>query len=182
MHHLTTHNIDQKIPSAVRDSIMDFLEEQATVLRMCKPKPTPRATPTLPDLNALPASMALSNHSLINTAADPRKILSKGKPPRHPHGHPRGRKLDPCYHCGGDHLSQDCTDEKAGTKAYIRAALQSYSEKTAEQTEEKTPEKTSSNNDANALVSTTTGTAFDDKAITAINDAFSAWGWGPDRT
>ena len=37
MNHFASHHVDQNNPTAVCQSLADFLEDQATVLRLCAP-------------------------------------------------------------------------------------------------------------------------------------------------
>ena len=47
MHHFAAHGVDQNSPAAVRDSIIDFLEENAAVRRLCQPTaPIPNVNPS----------------------------------------------------------------------------------------------------------------------------------------
>ena len=128
MHHFASHHVNQNDPAAVRDAIMDFLEEQAAVRRLCvppQPAAPPATTPTLPDLNHI--LKALVNQSLLNKTKDPPKYDK-------PHGRDKFKwdqdKHDPCHHCGGDHFNADCKDGKAGTRAFIRDVLKQHKEQT----------------------------------------------------
>ena len=121
MHHFASHHVNQNDPAAVRDAIMDFLEEQAAVRRLCVPQhpaPSSAPTPTLPDLNNI--LKALVNQSLLNATKDPPK-----------HDKVKGTRARPwskdkdllCRHCGGRHWNEDCKDKRAGTHAYIRKLM-----------------------------------------------------------
>ena len=128
MHHFSSRSINQDDPGAVRESIYEFLEEQASVQRMCKKKTARPPVPTLPDVNGLPP-ISLANQSLVNTATDPRKFPSKVKPNDRTQPTRRARwdadKNEPCHHCGGNHFTGDCTDKLAGTRTYVKEALKS---------------------------------------------------------
>ena len=156
MHHFASHGVDQNDPAAVRDAIMDFLEEQAAVRRLCAPQqpaPSTTTTPTLPDLNVL---KALLSQSLLNKARDPPKYVKPPSPadkPRPPR--PWNKEKDYlCRHCGGRHWNQDCKDKRAGTSAWMRERMMARTNET----------------DAPAP-------ALDDAdAVAMINAAFAAFG------
>ena len=124
MHHFASHHVNENDPAAVRDAIMDFLEEQAAVRRLCvppQPAAPPTTTPTLPDINNI--LKALVNQSLLNASKDPPKHEGKvaGKSQR---GRPWNKDKDLlCRHCGGRHWNEDCKDKRAGTSAYIRRLM-----------------------------------------------------------
>ena len=150
MHHFASHGVDQSNPAAVRDAIMDFLEEQAAVRRLCSPQqPTQQVVPTgahvpnngaptftLPDLNNI--VKALVSQSLVNKA--------KGDPVKNKRAWDK-TKDRLCRHCGGGHFDSGCTDKRAGTNAYSFSLLR--------------PKAVEPNDDA--------------RATALINGAFAAW-------
>eukprot|EP00966_Prymnesium_polylepis_P141326 3263829-Prymnesium_polylepis.2 len=120
MHHYTSRGIDQNDPHAVRNSICEYLDEQANVRRICSPSQgqTTHTPPlTLPDMNLLKAFI---NQSLVSHATDPKKhnARSQPRPQRPPRGPWNKLNVKPCHHCGGPHWNPDCTSPNAGTFAF----------------------------------------------------------------
>ena len=123
MHHFASHGVDQNDPNAVRESIAAFLEDQASIRRLCAPHaqrdapPPPPLPPTLPDLNELKTLLA---QSLLNHRKDPPKNHRPWEIDKNYHAGTN----DPCHHCGGDHWNVDCPNiERDGYRSFLKEAM-----------------------------------------------------------
>ena len=121
INHFACHGVDRNDPAAVRDAIAVFLEDQATVQRLCHggtPK-APAAPPTLPTLPDLAVLRTLLSQSLVSPS-----IMNQSTKTAAPSHAPQWNKDNPqhlpCKHCGGEHWNNDCQDERAGTSEYVR--------------------------------------------------------------
>ena len=136
MNHFASHNTDHNDPDAVHGSLCVFLDDHATVRRLCSANMQPvepSLPPALPDINSLMRSMdnmqteikaLYSAQSLFNgarhqTNRDPRKgppkdqRYSKSNFQRRPFDRPWQRGRDrPCRTpgCEGPHWDIDCPD------------------------------------------------------------------------
>ena len=99
MNHFASHNTDHNDPNSVQSSLCNFLEDHATVQRLCSanlPPAKPASLPALPDINdilqnmnnmqteikALYSAQSLVNDTRDSTNRDPRKGRSFNQSPR----------------------------------------------------------------------------------------------------
>ena len=138
--HLRSAHADQNDPAVVRAQLVIFLDDAASIARLCAPAAPPPAHPGMQALTSQVEALAAA----LAARPDPRK----GPAPTQ-----RGAfKPDvdpPCWHCGGKHWNNDCTHKDKGTQKFRK---QQVAEKNAKRGSKPTSTTSTADKDRLALV------------------------------